>query len=154
MKYPPYCLQPLPHPSRRNACQVIMGAPDGYWVEIKEETRSTEQNRLLWPLLTLWAKHQQAIVNGEKVEISKEAWKVILLHSFRKRHGRDQQFALGLDGDIVPMGYETHAIGKREFAEFLTFILAETGERRMELPARAEEECRGYIRRYIREVAA
>lgn len=152
--FPPYCLQPLPHPSRQNACKAIMAAPDGFWVEIRDETRSQAQNKMLWPLLTLWSKNQKAIVNGQQLEISKEAWKVILLHSFRKRHGRDQRFALGLDGDLVPLGYETHTMGKREFADFLTFILAETGERGMELPPRCAEECQGYIQKYSREVAA
>lgn len=151
---PPFILQPLPHPSRRNCWEAIKGLPDGTIVEFHEETRSLEQNKLLWPLLTLWAKHQKAIVNGQQLEISKEAWKVILLHSFRKRHGRDQRFALGLDGDLVPLGYETHTMGKREFADFLTFILAETGERQMELPPRCAEECQGYIKKYSREVAA
>jgi hypothetical protein len=147
--FPPFILQPLPHPSRRACWEAIKSAPDGAVVEIKEETRSIEQNRLLWPLLDLWAKNQKAIINGQQVEISKEAWKVILLHSFRNRHGKDQRFALGLDGDIVPMGYETHTMGKREFANFLTFILAETGERGMELTPRFAEECQGYIRKYV-----
>ena len=153
MKFPPYCLQPAPHPSRPNACKAIMAAPDGFWVEIHDETRTQAQNKMLWPLLTLWSKNQKAIVNGQQLEISKEAWKVILLHSFRKRHGRDQRFALGLDGDLVPLGYETHTMGKREFAEFLTFVLAESGNRGMELPPRALDECRGYIKRYIKEAA-
>ena len=152
--FPPYCLQPLPHPSRQNACKAIMAAPDGYWVTIQDETRTIEQNRLLWPLLTLWSKHQEAIVNGRPGKQSKETWKVILLHSFRKNHSRELRFALGLDGDLVPLGYETHTMGKREFADFLTFILAETGERQMELPPRCAEECKGYIQKYSREVAA
>ena len=153
MKFPPYCLQPLPHPSRANACQAIMAAPDGYWVTIQDETRTIEQNRLLWLLFTLWAKHQEAIVNGRPGKQSKETWKVILLHSYRRNHSENLQFALGLDGDLVPLGYETHSMGKHEFAEFLTFVLAESGNRGMELPPRALDECRGYIKRYIKEAA-
>ena len=152
--FPPYCLQPLPHPSRANACRAIMAAPDGYWVTIQDETRTIEQNRLLWPILTLWAKHQEIPVNGRLGKQSKEAWKTILLHSFRKNHSRELQFALGLDGDLVPLSYETHTMGKHEFADFLTFALATTGDRGMELPPRAAEECQGYIQKYSREEAA
>ena len=50
-----------------------------------------------------------------------------------------QQLALGLDGELVPLGYETHTMPKGEFKDFLTFLLAETGERGMELPPRMAE---------------
>lgn len=107
-------------------------------IQISDPNRSVEQNRLLWPLLTLWAKFQTICVNGDRVHITKEGWKVILLASYRKRHGIAAQLAQGLDGELVPLGYETHAMPKPEFAGFLTFILAETGERQMELPARVD----------------
>lgn len=138
MKKQTFILQPAPHPARRNCWEAIKAAPDGLVVTIQEETRSLEQNRLLWPLLDLWAKNQQACVNGERLAISREAWKCILLASFRKRYGMPQRLALGLDGELVPLGYETHTMPKREFADFLTFILSETAERGMELPDRED----------------
>ena len=107
-------------------------------IEIGDPNRSLEQNRLLWPLLTLWAKHQTACVNGRNIPVTKEAWKVIHLADFRNQHGVPGQFVLTPGGIMVPLGYETHAMPKDEFAEFLTFILAETGERGMELPARVD----------------
>jgi len=152
--FPPYCLQPLPHPSRPNACKAIMAAPDGFWVEIHEETRTVEQNRLLWPILTLWAKKIQMVVNGNPIFVAKEAWKVAHLADFRREHGDSGLYALTPGGILVPLGFETHTMGKHEFADFLTFILAETGERGMELPPRCAEECQGYIQKYSREVAA
>lgn len=148
-----FIIQPDPHPARENAIKAVQNAGIGQYVTISDETRSQAQNKLLWPLLTLWAKHQEAIVNGRPGKQSKETWKVILLHSYRRNHSKDLQFALGLDGDLVPLGYETHSMGKHEFAEFLTFVLAETGNRGMELPPRAEEECQGYIKRYMKEAA-
>jgi hypothetical protein len=130
-----------------------MGAPDGYWVTIQDETRTLEQNRLLWPLLTLWEKHQPMVINGEKGPASKEAWKTILLAGFRKEKSECPTFALGLDGELVPLGYSTRIMGKREFADFLTFILAATGSRGMELKQR--EEIDAYIKKHgkLKDVA-
>jgi hypothetical protein len=145
-KFPPYCLQPLPHPSRENACKAIMGAPDGYWDTIQDETRTLEQNRLMWPLLTLWEKYQPLVINGKEGPASKEVWKTILLAGFRKETAERPTFALGLDGELVPLGYSTRTMGKREFADFLTFILAATGLRGMELKQR--EEIDAYIKKH------
>lgn len=138
MKYPPFYLQPLPHPSRRNCWEAIKNAPDGMVVTIKEETRTQEQNRLLWPLLSLWAKHCELAVNGVMIHVTKEAWKVAHLADFRHQHGQVGQFALTPGGILIPMGYETHAMPKGEFGEFLTYLLAETAAKGMELPPRVD----------------
>lgn len=142
-----FILQPLPHPSRRLAIEAIRDAEDGMVVTIAEETRSQEQNRLLWPLLSLWAKNKKLCINGEFVEAPKEFWKVILLAEFRKQHRVPQLLALGLSGELVPLGWETKAMPKREFGDFLTFVLAETSERGWELPPRVEENCWEYLGR-------
>lgn len=36
---------------RQRAVQAILSAPEGYTAQIGEETRSQEQNRLMWPLI-------------------------------------------------------------------------------------------------------
>lgn len=138
MKFPLFVLQPLPHPSRRNCWEAIKSAPDGMVVTIKDETRSQEQNRLLWPLLALWAKHQKARVNGGEIHVTKEAWKMIHLADFRHQHGEISQFVLTPGGILIPMGYETHTMPKKEFGEFLTYLLSETSIKGMELPPRID----------------
>jgi hypothetical protein len=144
-----FILQPIEeNPSRRNCWEAIKELPNGVVVELKEETRTIEQNRLLWPLLTLWEKFQKCSVNGESVSLGREFWKIILLHSYRKNHKKPMLIALGLDGDLVPLGYSSKVMGVRDFAGFLTFCLAESGNRGMELPPLAREECLGYIRKY------
>ena len=157
MKFPPYCLQPLPHESRANACKAIMAAPDGYWVTIQDETRTLEQNRLLWPLLTLWAKNQKACVNGQMIPLSREGWKVVHLADFLREDQEEPntpQFVLTPGGQLIPLESGTRALGKHRFARLLTYLLAETGNRGMELPPRAVEECQDYIKTYSKEKAA
>ena len=143
-----FILQPPPHPSRRLALQAIQEAPDGMVVVIQEETRTLEQNRLLWPLLTLWEKAQTLVINGKEGPAPKETWKTILLAGFRKEMAQRPTFAIGLDGDLVPLGYKTSIMGKHKFADFLTFILAATAQRGMELKQR--EEIDAYIGKYMK----
>ena len=139
-----YILQPEPHPSRMLARRALETAPDGFVVTIGEETRSQVQNRLLWPLLDLWAKNQTLVINGREQKAPRETWKTILLAGYRKNHGTRPDFALGLDGELIPLGFSTKIMGKHDFADFLTYILAETGEREMELPSRDVFE--GYLK--------
>jgi hypothetical protein len=141
-----FILTAPPHPARQLLHRALEGAPDGYAVTISEPTRTLEQNRLLWPLLTLWEKHQPLVINGEKGPASKEVWKTILLAGFRKETGERPTFALGLDGELVPLGYSTRIMGKREFADFLTFILAVTELKGMELKQR--DEIDAYIKKH------
>lgn len=133
-----FIIQPAPHPARQNAINAVMAAQEGQYVIIQDETRTQEQNRLLWPLLTLWAKHQVARVNGGEIYVTKEAWKTIHLADFRHEQGLEAQFVLTPGGILIALGYETHAMPKGEFKNFLTYLLAETGNKGMELPPRVD----------------
>ena len=133
-----FIIQPAPHPARQNCIRAIQMAPEGMVVTIQEETRSIEQNRLLWPLLTLWAKYQKALVNGEKIHVTKEAWKMIHLADFRHEQGLEAQFVLTPGGILMALGYETKVMPKGEFGRFLTYLLAETSNKGMELPPRVD----------------
>lgn len=144
-----FILRPIEEsPSRRNCWEAIKDLPDGIVVEIKEETRSIEQNRLMWPILTLWEKFQKACVNGQMIPISANGWKNIHLADFQREEGEASQFVLTPRGLLMPLETKTSVMGKRKFARLLTYLLAETGDRGMELPPRTREECIGYIRKY------
>ena len=146
-KLPPFYLRQPPHPSRENCCKAVMKAPDGWVVTIQDETRTLEQNRLMWPLLALWAKHKELAVNGKSIHVTREAWKMAHLADFRHEHGEHNQFALTPGGILIPLGYETHTMPKREFKDFLTYLLAETGTKGMELPPRLEDGYADYLGR-------
>ena len=124
-------------PSRRNAIQAILQAPDGYAVTISEPNRSLEQNAMLWPLLTHWSKQIQWPVDGKMQSLSPEDWKNILTAAFRRETGR---IASGLDGGMVLLGARTRDMGKREFSDFLEFIQAAASERGIRLSNPTEKE--------------
>lgn len=141
-----YILHPLPHPSRGNAKTAIDVMPQGTVVEFKQPTRTLEQNRLLWPILTLWSRHQRANVNGKPKVVTKEAWKIIHLADWRNECGATGEMALTPNGAIVPLGFSTKSMGKHEFCEFLTWLLAETANTGMMLPVRVSDECEAYLK--------
>lgn len=144
MKYPPYHITPA---SRARIHEAIDSAPDGYVVQIQEETRTLEQNRLLWPILQLWSKHKQANVNGHWIKITREAWKILLIADWRHEEATQPQMAITPGGVIVPLGFETHAMPKSEFTRFLSWLIAETQNAGMDLPPRAVEGYECYLGR-------
>ena len=109
------------HEARRRAMQAVADAPDGYVVRVDEPTRNGEQNALLWVWLTAFAGQLEWPVNGRMVRLSPEEWKDILSAAY-KREG--QRVAAGIDGGMVMLGLRTSRMGKREFAEFLEFVMA------------------------------
>lgn len=114
----------LVHPmARKNACQAVMGAPDGHVCIIQEATRSIEQNRLLWELLTRVA--EQVEWYGQK--LTNEEWKDVFSAALKR-----QKVVPGLDGGFVVLGQRTSKMGKQEFSELLELIQAFGAERGVE----------------------
>ncbi len=101
--------------SRRFIAQQVMQAPVGHVVTISEATRSNDQNRLLWPLLTCLA--EQIVWHGQK--LSADDWKHVLTSSLKK-----QRVVPGIDGGFVVMGLSTSKMGKAEFSELLELLYA------------------------------
>lgn len=87
-------------------------------LEIKEETRTNEQNALIHALIariSLQAEHA-----GSKWEA--EDWKRLLLAMWSKDMGK---IVPSLDGEgVVQLGLQSRKLSKAEGAEFIEFIYA------------------------------
>ena len=93
--------------ARNNAVMACRNAPHGYVVEIKEKTRSLEQNSLLWALLTDVSRQ----VDWYGRRLSPENWKNVFSAALKK-----QDVVPNIDGDgFVVLGQSTSKMGKREF---------------------------------------
>lgn len=105
----------LAHQTARNlAAQACFEAPDGFVVEIKEKTRSIEQNSLLWALLTDVSR--QVEWYGRK--LSPENWKHIFSAALSK-----QDVVPNLDNNgFVVLGQSTSKMSKREFSDLVELI--------------------------------
>jgi hypothetical protein len=123
--------------ARKRAAQACAEAPDGWRVTIEPPKRTLDQNSLLWPLLQCFADQLEWPVNGSMAKLEPGEWKDILSAAYRKESAR---VALGLNGGMVLLGLRTSRMSKREFSEFVEFILSVAADRgvvteRDEVPA-------------------
>jgi hypothetical protein len=87
---------------------------------IEEQKRSTEQNALLWSVLSDLAKQVQW--HGEK--LTKEEYKDLLTAGLKK-----QRAIPGIDGGFVVLGSSTSKMTKAEMSELITLAHAFGDER-------------------------
>jgi hypothetical protein len=112
--------------ARMNAARAVAEAPQGYVITVAEPTRNLEQNALLWVYLSAFSAQLEWPVNGRMQKLDAESWKDILSAAFQKETAR---LAHGLDGGVVMLGMRTSQMGRRQFAEFVTFIQAVAADR-------------------------
>lgn len=112
--------------ARKRAAQCVAEAPDGYVCEVREPSRNSAQNALLWVWLTAFSEQLVWPVNGAMVRLEPEEWKDILSAAYRQE---SQRIAQGLNGGMVMLGMRTSKMGKREFAEFIEFVQSVAADR-------------------------
>lgn len=107
-----------PH-NREAVAGEVSQLPDGFEVVIREPTRSTSQNAMLWACLSDIA---QAAPEGR--QWSTEVWKA----AFMQALGHEIRWVQGLSNDPLPVGFRSSRLNKRQFADLLTMVL-EYGDR-------------------------
>ncbi|MEN9885600.1 MAG: hypothetical protein RL758_178 [Pseudomonadota bacterium] len=85
-------------------------------LEVKKATRSTEQNNLMWSVLTDLSKQCEWAVDGQMTKLSPEDVKHILTAGL-KCH---QRMARGIDGGVVILGQSTSKMTVQEMSELIT----------------------------------
>ena len=111
--------------ARDSAKARIDWAPDGYVCEMKESTRTIEQNSLLWPLLSEVSR--QVDWYGKK--LTPDEWKSVFSASLKQ-----QKVVPGLDGGFVVCAQSTSKMGKREFSDLIELIFAFGAEKGVRFP--------------------
>jgi len=101
---------------RDRATDLIYKAPQGYVVAIGEETRTQEQNRLMWPLIA----DIQAQV-AETATYSADDMKLRFLHAL----GQEMRFLPELEGaGMFPCGHKSSVLSKSQFSALIELIYA------------------------------
>jgi hypothetical protein len=113
--------------ARQRAVEAILSAPDGIIVQLKEETRSLEQNAKIHALLTDVGRMLGWKFNGQSVDV--EDLKSIFMAAYRKATGAQSRFVIGLDGQPVILNWRTRDMSKRECSEFIEMVNAWKAER-------------------------
>lgn len=107
--------------NRRNRDKAIQGvvmAPDGWALELREPTRSDEQNNALHGLIAQIMR-QRKFHNG--IRMNKVLWKA----TFMQALGEEIKFIPTLDGDsMFPLGLSTKRLGKEKFSQLIELVLA------------------------------
>ena len=94
---------------------AVLQAEQRFTLTVKPQTRSSEQNRRLWGMLTDISK--QVDWYGRK--LSPEDWKHVMSASLKK-----QDAVPGIDGGFVVLGLSTSKMTKGEMADLQTLIEA------------------------------
>ena len=115
--------------SRQRAREAVDSAPDGYLVEVKESSRTLEQNADQWPYLEAFSKQIQWPINGVMSWLTADEWKDILTAAFNEELVR---VSPGLNGGMVMLGVRTSKMGKKRFSEWLEFLHATAALRGVE----------------------
>jgi len=122
--------------ARRSAVECVATAPDGYRVEVREPTRSLDQNAAQWPYLQAFADQVQWPINGVLTNLTPDDWKDILTAAYRSDMVR---VAPSFDGrGMVMLGQRTSKFGKKEFSDWLEFLKASAAARGVVV---YEEDC-------------
>jgi hypothetical protein len=100
--------------NRERAKALIDQAPDRALVNIRPETRSSEQNNLLWALLS---DVSRAKPDGRTH--TPDVWKCL----FMQACGHAVQFEVGLDGRPFPLGFRSSRMTKDQMTDMIEFIL-------------------------------
>lgn len=116
----------LTSPQARNSAKAMIGyVPDNYVCEIKESTRTTEQNSLLWPLLTEISNS----VDWYGKKLTPDEWKSVFSASLKQ-----QKVVPGLDGGFVVCAQSTSKMGKREFSDLIDLIFSFGAQKGVRFP--------------------
>ncbi len=94
-------------------------------MSLHDETRTTLQNKKMWPMLRDFARQIQWQVNGAVAYLEPEDWKDIFTAALRKHH----RVALGLDGGFVFLGMRTSKMTKEQMIELIELMYAEGASR-------------------------
>lgn len=99
---------------RDYAVQQVREAPQGYVVTIAEETRTQEQNRLMWPLI--------ADMRAQIADMQMHSAEDIKLR-FLNALGQEMRFLPELEGGgMFPVGQRSSTLTKKQFSALIEIM--------------------------------
>lgn len=103
-------------PSQRQlAHNLVEQAPMDSVLNIREATRTGEQNAMLWALLS---DVSRAMPGGRR--LTADVWKAVFMNAC----GHAVQFETGLSGEPFPIGFRSSRLTKAQMSELIEFILS------------------------------
>lgn len=101
-------------------CKATLKAGHPLAVEIKPRTRSTDQNALMWSVLTDLSRQVDWPVDGRLQRLEPDEWKDVLSAGLTKA----QRVAQGIEGGWVMLGQRTSRMTVAEMSDLITLAHA------------------------------
>jgi len=107
-------------PQRALAKRLIDRAPPRAVVNIREESRTPDQNARMWAMLSDISR-----ARPEGRNLTPDVWKALFMHSL----DHAQRFEMALDGrGMVPVGFRSSRLNKQQMSDLME-VIAEYGAR-------------------------
>lgn len=106
--------------ARAYAKRLVDEAQDGQMVEIKERTRTSEQNALLHAMLQDIARQKEWA--GKKRSL--DDWKALMVSAHRLVLQQAGEVVPGLEGEFVQLRKSTAVMGVKELASLIDYVTA------------------------------
>lgn len=108
---------PLNPRTRALAAERLSKAPDGWVMELRDRTRSTEQNSALWASLT----DVSIQVEWHGVRLTAEDWKLVFMDALNQ----EMRLVPNVSGTgFINLGRSSSKLTKQEFSDLLELIRA------------------------------
>ena len=116
-----FILRPSPHPARKLALEAVRDAPDDYLVEIREPTRTSDQNALFHAICSDLARSPVQWAGKRRTAAQ---WKVLLVsgHSVATSEGSD--LVPGLENEYVNLRESTALMSVKRGSSLIEYALA------------------------------
>ena len=102
----------------------LLEAHESIYVEVREKTRTLEQNAKLHAMLSDIARQKE--FGGQKRTI--EQWKMIFISGHRIATGGTAEMAVGLEGEVINLRESTAQMGVQRLASLISYIDAWAAE--------------------------
>lgn len=100
--------------SRHRAKALIDRAPDGFVLNIKQPTRTSAQNNLMWQFLSDISR-----AKPEGRTLTADVWKALFMHAL----DHSTRFEMALDGKgMVPVGFRSSRLSKEQMSDLIEVI--------------------------------
>ncbi len=119
--------------SRPRIVKAVLDAPDGYYVDIREPTRSLAQNRLFHDLCGDIAKSGFIWMGKPRTAAN---WKVLLISGHGIVTGQGAEVVAGLEGELVNIRESSASMGIKRANSLIEYTQAFAAMNDVKLPMR------------------
>ncbi|MCP2041682.1 hypothetical protein L1281_002293 [Neisseria sp. HSC-16F19] len=96
----------------------LLACNDSVCIEVREKTRTDDQNAKLHAMLGDIAK--QKTFNGRKLSI--DQWKMVFVSGHKIATGEQAEMAIGLEGEVINLRESTAKMSVRRLASLIEYV--------------------------------